>query len=203
MPRCMGLLVGCLGVCFFLVQVPAQTGHVYAVRPDGSSLLALTNGDPHTKAVVLYFVATDCPVSNRTFPEMKRVREEFADRGVRFWFVYPNRGETRSGVKAHQQAFDPEGEALLDPSQILTKLARARVTPEVSVLVPGKTAADQENWTPVYTGRVDDRYVRIGLERPSAHEHFAERVINEVLRGAPVEAATGSPVGCAIVGRGQ
>jgi hypothetical protein len=168
---------------------------VYGVRVDGQRVTAL--GGPGTKAVALFFVASDCPISNRTFPEMKRVREEFAGRGVRFWFVYPNEGEKAAEVKAHQEAYDSGGEAMLDVSGGMVRMAGAKVTPEVSVLVP-----EGNGWRVVYTGRVDDRYVRIGLERPAATEHFAERALTSVLAGTPVEAATGEPVGCGIVSAG-
>ena len=166
---------------------------------------SLTNGQkvnslapPGTKAIVLFFVATDCPISNRTFPEMKRLREEFASHGVRFLFVYPNKGEQPKLVAQHQAAYDADGEAVLDVSGTLVQISGARVTPEVSVLVPDGAA----NWRPVYTGRIDNRYVRIGEERPQATEHFAERALNAVLSGEHVETATGAPVGCGIMSRG-
>jgi hypothetical protein len=147
-----------------------------------------------TKAVVLFFVATDCPVSNRTFPEMRRLREEFAGQRVRFWFVYPNEGETAAAIAEHQKEFDAGGETWVDAKGELVALTHARVTPEVAVLVPAGAA-----WRRVYVGRVDDRYVRLGLQRPQATEHFAEQAIQAVLHGQPVPPATGTPVGCAIM----
>src|SRR5260370_37732814 len=128
-------------------------------------------GGAGKKAIALFFVASDCPISNRSFPEMKRLREEFSSRGVRFWFVYPNEGERPEQVRAHQSAYDAGGEALLDVTAALVRMAGARVTPEVSVLVPDGNS----RWRPGYTGRIDDRYVRIGQERPRAKAQFAER----------------------------
>jgi hypothetical protein len=155
-------------------------------------------GGASTRAVVLYFVASDCPISNRTFPEMKRVREEFSGGGVRFWFVYANNGETAAAVKEHQRQYDAEGEAVLDTDGMLARMTGAKVTPEVAVLTPD-AAGKEARWSVRYVGRVDDRYVRIGVERSQATEHFAERVVREVLEGKPVEKATGMPVGCGIV----
>jgi hypothetical protein len=169
-------------------QYPASYGRTL----DGQALTSLAL--PQTRAVVLFFVASDCPISNRTFPEMKRVREEFSAQGIRIWFVYPNTDETSETVRAHQASFDPGGEVLLDPAGILTRLTGATTTPETAVLVPHGSS-----WKPVYVGRIDNRYVRLGLERPQATEHFAERVLREVLEGKPVEHATGSPVGCGIM----
>jgi hypothetical protein len=66
------------------------------------------------------------------------------------------------------------------------------------VLVPNGA----DGWKPAYTGRIDDRFVHIGLERPQAREHFAEAAIEAVLDGKPVPRATGTPVGCGIVNPG-
>ena len=172
-----------------------QAARPYATDPDGRPILSL--GDPTTRAVVLYFVASDCPISNRTFPEMKRVRQEFSTQGVRFWFVYANTDELPATIKTHQRSYDPEGTAILDPTGTLVRLTGARVTPEVAILIPTHTAT---RWTPIYTGRIDDRYIRLGLERPQATQHFAERVLHEIFTGAPIEKPTGMPIGCAIVG---
>jgi hypothetical protein len=168
----------------------------YGVRTDGQRVTSLEG--PGTKVVALFFVASDCPISNRSFPEMKRLREEFSSRGVRFWFVYPNEGERPEQVRVHQSTYDAGGEALLDVTGALVRIAGARVTPEVSVLLPDGNS----RWRPVYTGRIDDRYVRIGQERPRAKAHFAERALASVLQGRRVEAATGVPVGCGIMNPG-
>ena len=171
----------------------AQERPTYGTLTNGRKVNSLAA--PGTKAIVLFFVATDCPISNRTFPEMKRLREEFASRGVRFWFVYPNKGEQPELVAQHQAAYDADGEVVLDVSGTLVQMSGARVTPEVSVLVPGGAA----NWRPAYTGRIDNRYIRIGEERPQATVHFAERALNAVLNGEHVETETGVPVGCGIM----
>src|SRR3954447_18547688 len=43
------------------------------------------------KAVVLFFVATDCPVGNSYVPEMNRIRDAYTSRGV---LVYAVQAET-------------------------------------------------------------------------------------------------------------
>ena len=157
-------------------------------------------GDSSNRAVVLFFVATDCPISNRTFPEMKRLREAFTAQGVRFWYVYTDPGKTRDDVAAHQLSFDRDGTAIRDFNAVLAQRADATVTPEVAVLLP-RSGPDLHapDWTPVYLGRIDDRYVTLGLERPQITEHFAERILREVLDHKPIEKPTGTPVGCGIV----
>jgi hypothetical protein len=183
-------LVGCsLAMLTICVGGVAQ----YGIRPGGESVAKLAK--PGTKTVALFFVASDCPISDRTFPEMKRIREEFNPRGVAVWFVYPNSTERPADVEKHQRDFDMGGQVLLDPKGELARLTQAKVTPEVSVLVPAKAGG----WRLVYTGRVDDRYVHLGLERPQIREHFAEEALDAVLAGKPVPKATGTPVGCGII----
>jgi hypothetical protein len=181
------LMAGCL-------SAHTQTSDVlvYGTLVNGRPVTTLA--PPSAKAVVLYFVATDCPVSNRAFPEMQRVRKQFAARGVVFWYVYPNNTETRDAVRKHQAAFDPTAQALLDDHGMLTRMFDAVATPEAVVL-----RYDLIQWKPIYAGRIDDRYVRLGLERPSIQNHFVERVLNELLSGQPIEPAVGNPVGCAIM----
>jgi hypothetical protein len=175
-----------------------QAAWPYATDPDGRPITTLA--DATTRAVVLYFVASDCPISNRTFPEMKRVRQEFSTQGVRFWFVYANTDELPATIKAHQRSYDPDGTAILDPTGTLVRLTGAKVTPEVAILTPSPGSdPDSSQWIPRYTGRIDDRYIRLGLERPQATQHFAERVLHEILTGAPIEKPTGQFIGCAIV----
>ena len=168
----------------------------YGIRPNGQRVAQLAK--PGERAVALFFVASDCPISDRTFPEMKRLREEFSGRDVAVWFVYPNRTEDLAEVEKHQRAFDSGGDVLLDPDGDLVKLTGARVTPEVSVLVPAAAGG----WKPVYSGRVDDRFVHLGLERPQITEHFAEQALEAVLEGRAVPRATGTPVGCGIIAGG-
>ncbi len=173
----------------------AALGQKWGARLDGGPLGALA--PQGTRAVVLFFVASDCPVSNRMFPEMRRLREEFAGSGVRTWFVYPNTYEKAGEVAAHQEAFDAGGEALQDPTGALVELTHAVATPEMVVLAPLGQA-----WKVLYAGRIDNRYVRLGVERPAATEHYGEEVLRAVLAGKEPRAAVGKPVGCAIVNPG-
>lgn len=167
----------------------------WGVLPGRGPLATLTPGGG--RVVVLYFVATDCPVSNRMFPEMRRLREAFQGRGVQFWYVYPNTSEHEIDISQHQQIFDDRGSALTDPAGALVRLAGAVATPEMAVLVPAG-----KGWRMVYAGRIDDRFVRLGLERPAATEHFGEEAIRAVLAGRMPRPATGRPVGCAIMNPG-
>ena len=144
------------------------------------------------RAKVLFFVATDCVYSDRYFPEMLRLQQEFSKQSVTFTWVYPNRYEQLSAVQAHQQEFAaPVADARLDRDGALTRQAAARITPEAAVLVPGRDGG----WVTAYHGRIDDRYVRIGLERPRASHLDLEIALQAVLAGRSRPASQRRPRG--------
>jgi thiol-disulfide isomerase/thioredoxin len=141
------------------------------------------------KAVVFLFTATDCPISNRYAPEVQRVYHAFAEKGVRFYLVYPNQADKPDMIRTHAKSFGYPAEALRDPKQALVKLANATVTPEAAVFAAGRL---------MYHGRIDDRYVDLGLERPAPTTHDLDEALRAVIAGTPVPHAVTQAVGCYI-----
>ena len=154
---------------------------------------------PGTQAVVLFFTATDCPISNRYIPEIQRLQKEFEAQRVTVWYVYPNAAETTAAVRQHELAYGAEAHVLLDPHHRLVDLARASITPETAILVPDGT--DSQSLRVVYRGRIDNRYIHFGVQRPEANKHDLEQAISDVLEHRPVHQPDGPPVGCAIIGQ--
>jgi hypothetical protein len=144
-----------------------------------------------TKAIVFLFTSTDCPISNRYAPEVQRVVAEFAEKGVVFRLIYPNPADESAAIHEHMTAFSYAGamEALRDPAHALVKFTKATVTPETAVVAGGRV---------VYRGRIDDRYVDLGVERPAPTQHDLADALAAVLAGKPVPHATTQAVGCFI-----
>lgn len=144
-----------------------------------------------TNVTVLLFLSTDCPISSRYAPELRRLHDRFASRGVVFWMVYPNLAESRAAIQDHMEAFAYPGRVLRDPQHLAVKLTQATVTPEAAVFdASGRI---------VYRGRIDDRYVDFGLERPAATTRDLENALNAVLSGRLVEEPVTRAVGCFLV----
>lgn len=144
-------------------------------------------------ATVLFFAATDCPISNRYVPEVLRLQKKFESSHVRFWFVYPNPGDTLEKVRLHDTAFGVGTNALRDDDQAMVERARVTVTPEAAVFVPSPGGLRE-----VYRGRIDDRYVSFSQERPQAMHHELEDALQAVIHHQAVKQPGGHPVGCAI-----
>jgi thiol-disulfide isomerase/thioredoxin len=133
-----------------------------------------------TKAIVFLFTSTDCPISNRYAPDVRRLAEEFGPKGVVFRVVYPNPADD-----AAANVMEP----LRDPKQALVTFAGATITPEAAVYAGGRI---------VYRGRIDDRYVSLGLERPAPTKRDLEEALRAVLAGAKVPHPKTQAVGCFI-----
>ncbi len=184
------VLLACLLVGAGYAQASSGTMYGYDLQGKPVARLAASGA----QAVVLFFIATDCPISNRYAPEIDRLKKKFAGKPVVFWLVYPNATETMEGVLHHQAAFSLVGATLVRPSPGFVAQTQATVTPEAAVLVP-----EGSGWRTVYAGRIDNRYVDIGRERPRATRHDLEDAVEAVLAHQPVVPAGGPPVGCGIV----
>src|ERR1700674_1827084 len=122
-----------------------------AVDLDGRPVTQLA--PPGSRAVVLFFAASDCPISNRYVPEMQRLTRQFEPSGVRVWFVYPNPGDDAKVIRAHNAQYAITANTALDTRQNLVRMAHATTTPEAAILVPQGGELHE-----VYRGRIDDRY---------------------------------------------
>ena len=55
-----------------------------------------------TKAIVFLFTSTDCPISNRYAPEVRRIAEAFGSKGVVFRLVYPSPADDAMPIAAQR-----------------------------------------------------------------------------------------------------
>ena len=156
-----------------------------AVAPPGHAAAA-----DELKSTVLIFVSVDCPVSNRYAPEIQRLYQTFATRGIRFELVYPNPADSRTAIDRHIKAFSLPPVAHPDPDGKLVRLTGVTVTPE-AVVFDGQG-------TIVYRGRIDDRFVAPGRERPAATVYDLRNALQSVSRGTPVAVSNTQAVGCFI-----
>src|SRR5262245_25189015 len=74
-----------------------------------------------TRAIVFIFTSTECPISNRYAPEIRRLAETFGPKGVAFRLVYPDPADQAPAIRAHMSAFSYAGavDALRDPEHAL------------------------------------------------------------------------------------
>lgn len=148
--------------------------------------LAPSAGD----VLVFLFFRTDCPVSNRYAPEVKRIHAAYAGQGVSFYLVYPDPDETGEAIRTHLEEYDLPGRPLRDPHHDMVEHAGVTLTPEVAVFTTGRTLA--------YRGRIDNRFVDYGKARPRATRTDLRDVLDSLLDGETVVFTSTQAVGCFI-----
>jgi peroxiredoxin len=156
-----------------------------------------TQGALHTaaewgnhKAILLFFVTIDCPVGNSYVPEMNRIHDTYAPLGVAVYGVQADPGVAEPAVVKYAREYRYGFPLLLDPDQVLVRLANATVTPQAAILYPDGKA--------VYLGRIDNRVVDFGKNRPQATQSDVRFILDSVLAGKTMAYTTTKSVGCAI-----
>lgn len=141
------------------------------------------------KVVVLIFVRTDCPISNRYAPTIQQLRVQNEARAA-FFLVYPDQKETADSIRKHDREFGYTFAALRDPQHTLVKLSQAQITPEAAVFDASRRL--------VYHGRIDNLYEDFGHARKSATTHELEDAIQAAIHGKTASAKATPAVGCYI-----
>jgi thiol-disulfide isomerase/thioredoxin len=146
---------------------------------------------PEGKASVLFFITSDCPISNSYAPEIQRICSEYGTKGVGCDLVYVDPDLTAADVKKHVKDFGYSNvPAILDSAQKLVKAAGATITPEAAVIGPSGDV--------LYRGRIDNVYAALGKRRPEATEKDLRKALDEVLSGKSVSTPRTKAIGCYI-----
>jgi hypothetical protein len=139
---------------------------------------------------VYVFVTTDCPISNRYAPEIARLKAKF-DGTVRFMIVYPVPADTDEKIREHVTKFGyGSGQWTRDAALKLVRLTGVKVTPEVAIV-------DGDHRV-LYRGRIDDRYIEFGKDRPEPTVRDLERSLEAVLAGRAVPIKETQAIGCIL-----
>lgn len=171
----------------------ASFGSISASAQNSGIDLAGNSVDPLKtttgRVVVLVFVRTDCPVSNRYAPTIERLSAANAGKAA-FWLVYPSKSESAEAIRKHEREYGYRIPALRDPQHALVKESQVQITPEVAVF--------DRNRKLVYHGRIDNLYEDIGRARSAATTHELEDAISAALSGKSLPSDAAHAVGCYI-----
>lgn len=140
-------------------------------------------------ATVLVFLSHECPIANDYQPTLRALGTKYKGR-AKFVGVYVDPRLTKTDVMEHVAEFRAAYTPVVDHGHRLVKAFAAKVTPEVRVLDPkGKV---------LYSGRIDDTYPDIGVQRPEPKIHDLDLAIAAVLAGKTPSNRATKAVGCVI-----
>ena len=173
------------------------TRHAGAAEKLAEAVFTDVAGQPHRlpgrdecRALVLFFIAHDCPMSNGYAPEIARICQEFTPRGAAFRVVYAERDLAPADAVRHAREFAFPCPAILDRDLRLASRAGATMTPEAAVLSPDGAV--------LYLGRIDDLYADYGKKRAQPEHRDLREAIGAVLAGRAVPQARTPGLGCQI-----
>jgi hypothetical protein len=152
---------------------------------------------PKGNASVMFFIATDCPISNWYAPTIQQVCRDYASRGVDCTLLYEDvdLGKTPAtldaAVRTHLREYRYGAmTAAVDRTRVVAKRAKATVTPQV-VLV-------DSTGTIRYRGRIDNGYADFGKPRRHVTSDDLRVSLDAVLAGRPVPTPETDALGCYI-----
>jgi len=166
----------------------ASQAHVELSDLDGKTHRPMEQKD--SKAAVCIFVTQDCPVCNSYAPEINRIFNVYAGKGVAMYLVQVDPDLSLDAARKHAKDYSLACPVLLDARHGLVAAAGAKITPEAFVFSPdGRT---------LYHGRIDNTYADFGKARQVVTQHDLRDVLDALLAGKPLPVTQTDVVGCVI-----
>jgi thiol-disulfide isomerase/thioredoxin len=177
-------IAAALALAMVFPGVVASQG-VVDLRGSAAGELAKARG----KVLVLLFVRTDCPVSNRYAPLIRQMSRQYG-KDASFRLVFPDKSESPEKIRNFLLEYKYELSAIRDVDHALVKATEAKVTPEAAVF--------DAHGTLVYHGRIDNLYEHIGQARRAATTHELADAIEAARQGKNPAVPSANGVGCFI-----
>jgi peroxiredoxin len=143
------------------------------------------------KYVLLFFLATECPVSNSYSPLMERFAARAARDGARCYGIHCDPTVTAAGAARHAKRYSLTFPIVLDHAQALAEAAGVQVTPEAVVATPEGEV--------LYRGRIDNRYALDGKRRDVASVNDLQEALDAVVGGKRPSVSETKAFGCPLV----
>ncbi len=138
-----------------------------------------------SKAIVIMFIATQCPVSNSYNGRMNDLYKDYSKRKIAFVAINSNKDETVEEIKNHAIEKGFKFPVLKDRNNVIADKLEATVTPEIYVLSSGLGI--------LYHGRIDNSS---RIERVTSND--LRIVLDEILNSKPISVTSTKAFGCTI-----
>ena len=138
-----------------------------------------------SKAIVILFIATECPISNDYNPRMAELYTEYRDKNIAFVGINSNKQESVGDIRTHAKKNDLNFVILKDEKNVIADRFKASFTPEIYVLSPDLDL--------LYHGRIDDSR---NAEKIKTSD--LKNALDEILDGKPVSVTKTKAFGCTI-----
>ena len=172
---------------YVAARTPLAAGDVIVPfsLPDTNGKTVKVGDWDKSRATVIMFVSTQCPVSNAYNARMEKLAVDYGARGVKFVGINSNKSENSAAIAEHSRKNGFTFAVLKDKGNVIADRFDARATPETYV-VNGKGEL-------VYHGQIDNSQTESEVKsRPLA------AALDAVLAGKPVSKPDVAAFGCSI-----
>ena len=142
-----------------------------------------------SKANVLVFTRTDCPIANEYQPKLRRLYEEFGDQ-FEWILVYSQPSVNAEGIEQHGKEYRVDFKRAIDADLAFAKRFGVKVTPQAIVVSPQGTV--------LYSGRIDDLYEGFGKKRRAITQDDLRLALQEIAANKPVSHPESPAIGCIL-----
>ena len=154
--------------------------------------LADYNGENHSlsdykdsKAIVMMFISTRCPITNAYNSRMVSVHQDYHSKNITFLGIDANKNEDIAEIKEHSKEENFEFTVLKDVNNVVADKFGATVTPEIYVL--------NSDFEILYHGRIDD-----SVRMNDVNSQDLRNALDEIVAGKKVSVSTTKAFGCTI-----
>jgi len=139
----------------------------------------------NSKAIVLIFVATECPISNAYNSRMEAIYNDYKGKDVAYLGINSNKAESVMSIKEHAKENGLTFTILKDEKNIIADQFNASVTPEVYIL--------NSEFHVLYHGRIDN-----SREDANVETNDLRNALDQILAGKEVSVSKTKAFGCTI-----
>ena len=178
-------------IAVYLLVIGASANYPSADKIENFTLPDY-NGKEHSlsdyknsKATVIIFIATECPVSNDYNSRMEELYKNYSKKDIAFLGINSNKAESLAMMKEHAEENDLTFTILKDKNNVVADEFGASVTPEVYVV--------NSELEILYHGRIDN-----SRDIDDVTTNDLQNALNEILEGKPVSNNSTKAFGCTI-----
>lgn len=139
-----------------------------------------------SKAVVLMFISTECPVSNAYNERMAALYKDYSGKNIAIVGINSNKAEGPEDIKEHAKEHEFGFPILKDVNNVIADKLGANNTPEIFVLSPSTLEV-------LYHGRIDD-----SMREAKVKSNDLRIALDEILAGKTISVRETKAFGCTI-----
>lgn len=181
--------VGC-GICFLPNKL--FRGNQLLSIPSDSTAAHKSNGAaaPATSATLYVTLSPECPISKAFRPKLNQIHQDLADSSIEMLGVIPASVADTLNQEQFLDRFPVSFPIVLDHKNKLCSQLMVTHVPQAVLIDQGGTI--------VYSGRIDDRFLRVADAQRTVTDDSLSNAIASFLSGSAVSPAQTTPVGCRI-----